>query len=195
MQSATAIRFARRICVGLAILCALAGIGLNFGFSTWAKVVYDGQVLVITSGSMEPTIDSGDLVVIQTIPRENLTVGQIITVRRANGELITHRVEKLDRNGTFINIITKGDANPDPDPDVVSAEDEVLGAVRTTIPHFGQVVLWAESLPGRLVLILPIFVFVALPELLRTLAARGQRTTPARPVVPKPAPASERHES
>ncbi len=64
------------------------------------------HVLVVEGGSMYPTITAGDLIVI-TPPPAQIEPGMILTMEVDNS-VVTHRVEKVNPDGTFV---TKGDAN------------------------------------------------------------------------------------
>ena len=62
-------------------------------------------VLVVITGSMEPEIMAGELIVIREV--KNYQVGDIVTYREDENYLITHRIiEKQDNY-----LVTKGDNN------------------------------------------------------------------------------------
>ncbi len=64
--------------------------------------------------SMLPTLEGGDLVVIQNVPIDQIHVGDIIVYSglcSTMGESVVHRV--IETTGT--GLITKGDNNPQPD--------------------------------------------------------------------------------
>lgn len=63
------------------------------------------SLLVVVTGSMEPTIKAGELIIISE--EENYKKDDIVTYFDKDGYLITHRIIKLSDN-TFI---TKGDGN------------------------------------------------------------------------------------
>lgn len=87
--------------------------------------------VVITSGSMQPTLTRGSLVVIDS--NKSATVGDVVTFEDPNREgSITHRVIAIDEDG----LITKGDANAQPDPQPVGTED-IQGRVRVAVPLVG----------------------------------------------------------
>ncbi len=105
--------------------------------------------VVITSGSMSPTLRPGDVLVVDAHPAGEL-LGQrsVITfdAPSGNGELITHRVaEVLDEDRLYI---TQGDANPTRDTDPVTV-DQVRGVGRLVVPLIGLPVVWASE--GNLV--------------------------------------------
>jgi signal peptidase I len=100
--------------------------------------------VVITSGSMAPTLRPGDVIMVEDHPEELLGQRTIITFDspRGDGELITHRLfEVLVNDSAYI---TKGDANPSPDTDRVSPE-QVSGVGRLVVPLVGLPIVWIEQ--------------------------------------------------
>lgn len=108
----------------------------------------------VLSGSMEPDIRTGSVVL--TRPAESLEIqtGDVIVFRRAvDGEhtepiLIAHRVVDAGDGTAFR---TKGDANKNPDPFLVPADD-VVGVVVCDIPYLGRLAGLAGSPYGISVL-------------------------------------------
>ncbi len=103
---------------------------------------------VIESGSMEPTIHVGDLVIIKgTSPRE-IKTGDIIVFRARflDGSLTVHRVIQVVKIGNKIFYRTKGDANIFPDPAIYNgigsvSESDIVGIVVARIPLVGYITL------------------------------------------------------
>jgi len=85
--------------------------------------------LAVVSGSMVPTIGVGDVVLVKL--GSSVRVGDVIAYRWGD-EVVVHRVIKVVRGG----FVTKGDANPSPDPFVVKPS-WVLGRVVATVPKVG----------------------------------------------------------
>jgi signal peptidase I len=91
------------------------------------------RVLSVLTGSMEPTIAAGDMVIVAQYRGEQPLVGEIITFwqDQARSSVITHRVmERLD-NGF---VLTKGDANQETDGGWTDPE-RIVGKVVATIPY------------------------------------------------------------
>ncbi|POG54348.1 signal peptidase I [Haloferax marisrubri] len=116
----------------------------------------------VLSGSMSPTFDAGDVVVVRDVPPADISEGDIITYREAGSTItdertdrVTHRVVAVDRSGDSPVFRTKGDANEDVDSDPVAA-DRVVGRVWFHVPYLGLASQFAQS---RLGLVL----FVILP--------------------------------
>jgi len=92
------------------------------------------RVLSVLTGSMEPVIRAGDMVIVAKYQVDHPQVGDVITFWQdeARSSLITHRVmERLDENGY---VLTKGDANQETDGGW-TAPDRILGKVVVTIPY------------------------------------------------------------
>src|SRR6185312_15120341 len=71
------------------------------------------QTYVVLSGSMEPAIRTGSVIVATAVDPKTLQVGDVITFLTADGqENITHRIAAIhgDAQG-HVSFITKGDAN------------------------------------------------------------------------------------
>lgn len=115
------------------------------------------QIKVVQSGSMEPAIKTGSIVVIK--PADNYEVGDVISFhggfRLPNGEelAVTHRiVEKKVGSGGIV-YKTKGDANDDPDTNEIK-ERQVVGKVLFNFPYVGFVVEAVRKPYGFLAIIL-----------------------------------------
>jgi len=80
----------------------------------------------VITGSMSPTIEIGDMVVVE-IDKSQINVGDIIVFKEQNS-IITHRVTEIKDK----NIITKGDANNAKDKPI--KEEYIIGKVIKTIP-------------------------------------------------------------
>lgn len=76
---------------------------------------------VIISGSMEPNISEGDIILVKHC--DDYNVGDVVTYIREDGLSITHRIIGIELGGYLI----KGDANSH-DDGIVSSE-QILGKV------------------------------------------------------------------
>lgn len=113
----------------------------------WAAVpalVIGWEPVLITSGSMGPSISVGDLVLLTDPPRDELLApGTVITFRDpvVPDGLITHRIDNVREDGLYR---TRGDANGQPDADPVHPDD-VVGVGRMLVPLVGLPVLWLRA--------------------------------------------------
>jgi len=86
----------------------------------WAPLVLGvKQPLAIVDGrSMEPTLHTGDLVILHKVPPGDIHVGDIIIYRSTGGRYVIHRVVKVYKNNGEECYVTWGDnryTNPIPD--------------------------------------------------------------------------------
>ncbi len=120
--------------------------------------------LLVQSGSMEPSIMTGDIVVIRQAV--DYIQNDVVTFQDGDGRIVTHRVKGKNTKNDTPSFTTKGDANSSEDPDPISF-GQILGKVVFVIPKLGYMVAFAKSLPGLIILILiPAALFV-IDELLK----------------------------
>jgi len=109
---------------------------------------------VIYSGSMEPAVKVGSLLLSRPVNVDDLRVGDVITYRSpGNHTTLTHRiVDMRQQDGEWV-FQTKGDASLGPDPQEVILRGQVSRMV-FDIPYLGYVVDFARSTPGIVLLLL-----------------------------------------
>lgn len=95
--------------------------------------------LTILTGSMSPTIEPGDIVVVKPVPTSDLSIGSVITFQPESDDpdLVTHRVVSvsIDSEGSIASLTTRGDANGADDDPIKPAQ--VKGKVVYTVPYVG----------------------------------------------------------
>lgn len=107
---------------------------------TLVPLVFGWHPYVIVSGSMEPGIDAGDVVLASPDPVIEDTIGRVISFEypaRADF-VLTHRLVSINEDGT---LVTKGDANPTVDSVPVPRES-VTGLGRLLVQFVGLPVVW-----------------------------------------------------
>ncbi len=95
-------------------------------------------VLEVVSGSMEPTIHVGDLIVIDK-NAPSYRQGDIVTFKDVDGSFVTHRIVKIDKE----TMVTKGDANHSAD-DMMSVSS-LVGKYTLRIPGAGKIMAAFKS--------------------------------------------------
>lgn len=101
---------------------------------------------VILSGSMEPGIKKGDIVLVKKMAGDEVKTGDIIQFKQGKIK-ITHRVVEI-REGQGARVYrTKGDANSGPDPEPVHPQ-QVEGRVVQVVPKLGWVTLVIKTMTG-----------------------------------------------
>lgn len=140
------------IVIGLMIACALTLLAPRFGWS----------VDVVCSGSMEPELKVGSVVITRPVRLEEIKPGDVIAFHSpVDGKLTSHRVVAVE-GGPSVCLLTKGDANGDVDPFFLPAQS-VVGKVCFQIPYFGYFaqfvktplgLLLAFCLPGLVIIVM-----------------------------------------
>lgn len=144
--------------IGNTVVVLLVAVALLLAFTLLQSRLNGGEptiaghrICIVLSGSMEPALKVGSIVVVQPLAAEEVQPGDIITYRGASGSsLTTHRVDHLDTaDGLFF--YTKGDANSVLDPAPVPA-GRLVGRVIFTLPYAGYLVAYTRSREGLLAL-------------------------------------------
>ncbi len=149
---------------------------LLISYSGWVALGFalgsEYPLMVVVGGSMLPTYQEGDLVVVKGASPREIAVGDIIVFKSpphlANGAII-HRVIGIVERGGRIYFLTKGDNNPAPDrfdPLPGIPEDYVIGRVVAQAPRIGLLALWLKRPIGIAMMLL--FVILALAFDLRS---------------------------
>ena len=131
-----------RLIKALAVLILIAIVGALAGL----YFLDDYDAYVVMSDSMQPTIKSGDMVIIGSpgsLFTESLAPGEIITFER-NKNLVTHRIVSMEGD----TIYTKGDGQEEADPWSVSRFFDVKGSYIFHIPYIGLVSNFIKTKTG-----------------------------------------------
>ena len=108
------------------------------------KVIGFAHVVVV-SGSMQPAIDAGDLLILRE--QKEYQVGDVVTFRW-NNSLVTHRIIAVDGD----RVVTKGDSNNVADePQQIS---RIEGKVVLCISGAGKLILFLKTPLGILLMII-----------------------------------------
>lgn len=103
---------------------------------------------VILTGSMEPGIRPGDLIIVEKIDGKEAQVGDIVMYFSEDGINITHRILERSEEAGLTQFILKGDNNSSVDPSPVQAE-QIRGRVLLTLPKFGKAALFFRQLGSQ----------------------------------------------
>lgn len=105
------VKFLRATGNALLIVAAIIGVlsALVWGATKWGYI----KPLVVISGSMEPTIMTGDLIIARPHSTEDVAPGQVASIYSdVTKRIVTHRVVAINQVGEGRwEILMKGDAN------------------------------------------------------------------------------------
>lgn len=139
--------------VGIKNAMSISGYVVAILLMVFAGLSFSGNVKarIVLTGSMEPAISAGDVIITVPITKKMPQVDDVIAyqAKRFNGEnvaVFSHRIIDGDIENGFI---MKGDANKSPDPQKPKAED-ILGVVIFAIPFIGKLLT-----PKALFLLIP----------------------------------------
>ncbi|HWJ09994.1 MAG TPA: signal peptidase I [Nocardioides sp.] len=130
------VRFTAQVFLWLVILTAVAAVALAVAIPRIAG----GTPYTVLTGSMEPDLPPGTLVVVRPVDAEDIALGDVITFQLESGKptVATHRVvavgTRLDGEQVFT---TQGDANGAPDRNPVRAV-QVQGRLWYSVPYLGH---------------------------------------------------------
>ena len=148
------------------------------------------KVKVVKSGSMEPYIKTGGIVVIR--PESTYGVGDVITFGKDTKTQIptTHRIVTIDGSGPLRTFTTKGDANEEADPTVTRLSD-IGGKVLFTVPYLGYILDFAKKPIGFALLVGVPAVVIILDEIgkiikeIKAIRRKKQQLNAEREEIPK----------
>ena len=117
--------------------------------------IFGYKVFNIISGSMEPNLKIGDLVIIKDDETENIKKGDIITYR-LEGSAITHRVVNIIKENGKIYYQTKGDNNNANDEVLVESKD-IEGVYVFRIPKLGILISNIRNTTSIIIIVLILY--------------------------------------
>lgn len=116
------------------------------------------KAYIVDTNSMEPTINVGDIVIVKKVKEDKLKQGDVITFTE-EGEVITHRITKVETEENGTQYVTKGDNNNTEDTFKIRYND-IIGEEILTIPRLGKTVQILDSKIIILIIILIILIFI-----------------------------------
>jgi signal peptidase len=138
----------------------------GFWFGVRAALNTPYPALAVASGSMLPTLNVGDLIVVQGTPPQQINAqymtGDIVVFRDPYGpdKLIVHRaVRKELRDGLYW-FYTHGDNNPTGEE--IFSEGFLVGKVVGRVPYVGNFSLFTQSLGDSYLLVVLIIIIVVI---------------------------------
>jgi len=146
---------------------------LIFWYGSIAYFNTESPYLVVSSGSMRPTLEVGDLIIVKRIDPSQLNYGfsdgDIIVFKNPNDpkELIVHRLVSVTLKNGIYEFKTHGDANP---PKTMEEFNVTfyIGKVIARVQYVGHISLFTHTAEGSyffiFVIICVIVIFIFLPS-------------------------------
>jgi len=131
-------RIGRWAANGVLLVCVLAFFAIALG-----PHLFGYRTATMLTGSMEPGIMPGDVVVTVPKPTSELKVGDVISyqIPIEDHRVETHRVTKIVRGKDGSTTIrTKGDNNPNVDPWTATLSDDTVWEARAVVPKLGTAI-------------------------------------------------------
>lgn len=130
---------------GMSLIMLILAVGLI----AFMAPIAGNKSLIVQSGSMEPTIRVGDLILDR--PQSNYKVGEIVTFKDPvkPSITITHRVVGKELKNGALFYKTKGDANREADLNLVPAQN-IIGRSDYKIEGVGKILAFAKTKNGFL---------------------------------------------
>jgi len=147
---------------------AAAGLAIGLVLAIVAPLALGQRPYTVLSGSMEPAIGTGDVVIVKRISPLQARAGEVVTFSDPDrtGRLITHRVRSAQRRAGHVSFVTRGDANNAAETWRV-AEDGVISRVQYRVPEVGRLALLIRTRTGMLLLVLVPALLLGVHELHR----------------------------
>ncbi len=134
------------------LACVIFGV-VAFLLAPRFGVLNPYELKIVRSGSMEPAVLTGSVVLIQ--PATDYKVGDVITFGDDTRTSIptTHRIVSVRTDGAATYYETKGDANEDIDPSETPTS-KIIGRVIFSLPYAGYILAFSKTQLGFSLLVL-----------------------------------------
>lgn len=143
------------------------------------KVPNFGSVvpLIVLTDSMYPNIQSGDLIICETLEASEVNEGDVIAFfdpASSGNTVVTHRVIEVTELNGDVAWRTQGDANNVADSSLVPGNN-LVGRYKMRIAGAGNVAMFMQTTQGLIVcVVLPILLFVGYDVVRRKLYEKAQ---------------------
>lgn len=107
------------------------------------KTLFGYEAYIVTTESMKPNINEGDVIITAKCNEEKLKIGDVITFKK-NNETITHRIVSIEKIGNKKRYTTKGDNNNIEDSEKITY-NEINGIQVVLIPYLGKIIVFLQN--------------------------------------------------
>jgi signal peptidase len=128
--------------------------------------IFGKSFLIVSTGSMKPTISAGELIIISE--KENYEIGDIVTYIDEEEFVVTHRIVELDFESN--SMITKGDNNN------LNDEKISLDSIKGTVIFHSKVLGFIALYLLKPILIIYVFALIFIYLICNVLKEREENT-------------------
>ncbi|MBO0920522.1 signal peptidase I [Cellulomonas sp. zg-ZUI222] len=150
--TATRVGWVRRVLSAVATCVLLVALAAAGALAVVPRAL-GGAALTVLTGSMVPTYQPGDVVVVRGVEdaASEVQVGDVVTFQPVSDDpaLVTHRVVGKSFTSDGTTFVTRGDANTADDDPLVP--EQIKGVAVYHVPFVGHVSLWLGGHRGTLV--------------------------------------------
>lgn len=115
------------------------------------------RTFVIISGSMEPTLNIGDIIIVEEC--DTYEEGDIVSFRQ-NQSVVTHRITSVEVVNGKNYYKTQGDNNNAEDSGTIT-DSLIEGKVIKTIPYIGKVLVLLQGKGAIVFIIILLYIYIA----------------------------------
>ena len=128
---------------------------------------------IVLSGSMEPSIMTGDMVFVKETDPDSLKVGDVIAYKSGSA-VVTHRIVEVKSENGETRYVTQGDANNAADQSLVKPAD-VEGIYQRRVAGAGNLAMFMQTTTGMILFVAcPLVLFVLWDVIRRQLESRKE---------------------
>ena len=128
---------------------------------------------IVLSGSMEPSIMTGDMVFVKETDPDSLKVGDVIAYKSGSA-VVTHRIVEVKSENGETRYVTQGDANNAADQGLVKPAD-VEGIYQRRVAGAGNLAMFMQTTTGMILFVVcPLVLFVLWGVIRRQLESRKE---------------------
>lgn len=159
-----ALNIIKNILFGVTIAALVLAIAI-FSIPLFTDIEYRA----VRTGSMEPEIPVGSLVMVVPTAAEDIREGDDVTYVTQSNQVVTHRVLEIDRENNIYT--TYGIANGADNKDAPVKYENIIGVAKFHVPAIGPAVIYLNTLSGKIIAGTVILGLFILSLLLSTIAA------------------------
>ena len=128
---------------------------------------------IVLSGSMEPSIMTGDMVFVKETDPDSLKVGDVIAYKSGSA-VVTQRIVEVKSENGETRYVTQGDANNAADQSLVKPAD-VEGIYQRRVAGAGNLAMFMQTTTGMILFVVcPLVLFVLWDVIRRQLESRKE---------------------